>query len=62
MIYANICLNIEKLKALKILFGLNTAILKVCFGWVGVYDISTFVGYLMPKPFLYIEKVLFQTI
>ena len=28
----------------------------------GFYGISTFVGYLMPNPFLYKESVLFQTI
>ena len=32
-------------------------------GWlVGSYSISTFVGYLMPNPFLYKEAVLFPTI
>ena len=32
-------------------------------GWlVGFYGISTFVGYLMPNPFLYKYSVLFQTI
>ena len=32
-------------------------------GWlVVVYGISTFVGYLMPNPFSYIETVLFQTV
>ena len=31
-------------------------------GWlVGFYGISTFVGYLMPNPFLY-KSVLFQTL
>ena len=33
------------------------------YSWlVGFYGISTFVGYLMPNPFLYKYSVLFQTI
>ena len=32
------------------------------FGLPWFYGISTFVGYLMPNPFLYIYTVLFQTI
>ena len=28
----------------------------------GFYGISTFVGYLMPNPFLYKQPVLFQTV
>ena len=36
-------------------FGINV-------GWLfEIYDISTFVGYLMPNPFLYKSSVLFQT-
>ena len=34
----------------------------VWLGWVGFYGISTFVGYLMPNPFLYKWSVLFQAI
>ena len=34
----------------------------VWFGLVWFYGISTFVGYLMPNPFLYKKSVLFQTI
>ena len=44
---------------------MNNNILKVMWlvGWlVGLYGISTFVGYLMPNPFLYKQLVLFQTI
>ena len=34
-----------------------------CLGWLfGFYDISTFIGYLLPNPFLYILTVLFQTV
>ena len=48
---------------LSTLVGLFKSFLKqlydFMFGWV--YGISTFVGYLMPNPFLY-KSVLFQTI
>ena len=30
--------------------------------FVGFYGISTFIGYLMPNPFLYKSSVIFQTI
>ena len=44
----------------KILLNQKFVCLFVCL--FGFYGISTFVGYLMPNPFLYKWTVLFQTI
>ena len=43
--------------------GLEDLDITVVVGWlVGFYGISTYVGYLMPDPFLFKLSVLFQTI
>ena len=44
-------------------YGIITLLFGLVVGWlIGFYGISTFVGYLMPNPFLYKYSVLFQTI